>query len=199
MEPHFQSSSSTPDAPVGVAADLRAADFYNRAVLRDGTRVCVRAIRPDDKERLRVAFERLSPRTVRRRFFHSVTALTAERLSYLTELDFQDHVGLVLTVSERGGEMLIAVGRFVRVAPGADRAEVAFMVADDYQHRGAATLLLTLLVRVARARGVRELVADLLEENHEMLEVLENSNLPLTRSFVDGVRRVVPRLDPQDH
>ena len=197
MEPHLQSSSSTPDAPVGVGADLRAAEFYARAVLRDGTRVCVRAIRPDDKERLRVAFERLSPQTVQRRFFHPVTALTAETLQYLTELDFQDHVGLVLTRNERSGEIPIAVGRFVRVASGADRAEVAFVVADDYQHRGAATLLLTLLVRAARARGVRELVAHLLEENHEMLAVLKNSNLPQGQSFADGIRRVVMRLDLQ--
>ena len=47
-----------------------------RAALRDGTAVGVRAIRPDDKERLRIAFARLSPRSVYQRFFHPVTELT---------------------------------------------------------------------------------------------------------------------------
>jgi acetyltransferase len=195
MAPHFQSSSGVLHAPVGAGQQLCGPDFYSRAVLRDGTRVCVRAIRAEDKERLRVAFHRLSPRSVRQRFFCPVTELTGEVLQYLTELDFQDHVGLVLAVNDPAGEILVAVGRFVRVASGADRAEVAFVVADEYQHRGAATLLLTLLVRLARTRGVRELVAHVLEENREMLAVLESSNLPLRQSFENGVRRVVLNLE----
>ncbi len=166
-----------------------------RAVLRDGTPVCVRAIRPDDKERLRVAFARLSARSVYQRFFHPVNALTADDLRRLTEIDFRDHVGIVLTVGAGSDERLIAVGRYVRVVSGGDLAEVAFTVADDYQHRGAATLLLRELVAIARERGVRKFVALVLDDNRQMLEVFRRSKLPLRESFVDGARRVVLNLD----
>jgi hypothetical protein len=74
-------------------------------------------------------------------------------------------------------------------------AEVAFTVADDYQHRGAATLLLCELVAVARERGVRKFVAFVLNDNRQMLEVFRRSKLPLRESVVDGVRRVVLNLD----
>ena len=82
----------------------------------------MRAIRPDDKERLRTAFEGLSPESVYQRFFHQIRELTPGDLRHLTELDFRDHVGLVLTIEEDTGERLIAVCRFVRVTPGTDSA-----------------------------------------------------------------------------
>ena len=155
----------------------------------------MRAIRPDDKERLRVAFARLSARSVYQRFFHPVSALTADHLRRLTEIDFRDHVGIVLTVGAGSNERLIAVGRYVRVVSGGDLAELAFTVADDYQRRGAAMLLLRELVAVARERGIREFVALVLDDNRQMLEVFRRSKLPLRESFVDGARRVVLKLD----
>jgi RimJ/RimL family protein N-acetyltransferase len=172
----------------------QAAALHATAVLRDGTPVHLRAIRPDDKERLRIAFERLSPRSVYRRFFHPVTALTPAMLRQLTELDFRNHVGLVLSVEDEAGERLIAVARFVRVACRRDRAEFAITVADDYQNRGAATLLLQQLVRIARGGGVRELVAEVLEDNREMLELIRRSKLPCRQTSEDGVCRVVVSL-----
>jgi GNAT superfamily N-acetyltransferase len=180
-----------------VSAEAYAAGFRAQATLRDRTPVRVRAIRPDDKERLRIAFERLSPRSVYHRFFNPITELTDDALRHLTELDFRDHVGLGLTIGESSGERLIAVGRFVRVAPGADRAELAVTVADEYQHRGAATLLLRHLVGVARDGGVRELVADVLDDNQEMLEIIQNSKLPLQGTVAYGVHRTVLRLDAE--
>lgn len=181
-------------ARILVRRHSQPAVIHATAVLRDGTPVHLRAIRPDDKERLRIAFERLSPRSVYRRFFHPVTALTPAMLRQLTELDFRNHVGLVLSVEDEAGERLIAVARFVRVACRRDRAEFAITVADDYQNRGAATLLLQQLVRIARGGGVRELVAEILEDNREMLELIRRSKLPCRQTFEDGVCRVVVSL-----
>lgn len=196
MKPGFQSSPcSVPDTPGSASAAAYAAGFRARAALRDGTAVCVRAVRADDKERMRIAFERLSPQTVYKRFFHAMTDLTSENLREATELDFHDHVGLALTVGEGTSERLIAVAQFVRVAPGASCAEVAFVVADDYQHRGAATLLLQQLIHVARDLGVRDLLALVLDGNREMLEILENSGLSSRQTVEDGMRRVVLSLE----
>lgn len=190
-------ASSEPSSATAAAArpETCAASFCARAVLRDGTAVCVRAIRPDDKERVRKAFDTLSPQTVYKRFFHHMTDLTPGALREATELDFRDHVGLALTIGDETNERLIALGQFVRVAPGANCAEVAFVVADDYQRRGAATLLLQHLVRVARILGIRELLALVLEDNREMLGVFENSQLPLRQNLKEGVRSIVLSLD----
>lgn len=194
-------SESVPRTPSGTAdasAEQYAAGYRCEAVLHDGTKVSVRAIRADDKELLRIAFERLSPRSVYQRFFHYVTELTPGDLRQLTELDFRDHIGLVLTIEEEeAGERLIAVCRFVRVAPGADRAEVAFAVADEYQHRGAATLLLQKLIALARGCGVREFLAQILEDNVEMLRVFQDSQRPLRQRIEHGICHVVLSIDAE--
>ena len=178
------------DASARTSAESCAAGFRTFFVLRDRTPVCMRAIRADDKERLRIAFERLSTRSVYQRFFHPITELTPGELHRLTELDFRDHVGLVLTVEDEAGERLIAVARFVRVTPGADSAEVGFAVADEYQNRGAATLLLRELVAIAKDCGIRQFVAQVLEDNAEMLRVFHGCKLPLRQKIDGGVRRV---------
>ncbi len=175
---------------MSIDGDSRLAGLRSTAVLGDGTAVCVRAIRPDDKERLRIAFARLSPRSVYQRFFHTVNELSADDLRRLTEIDFRDQVAIVLTVGTGCDERLIAVGQYVCEVPGGSVAEVAFTVADDYQHCGAATLLLREIVAIARERGVRKFVAHVLSDNRAMLEVFRRSNLPLRESFGDGSCRV---------
>lgn len=183
----------------------RAAALHATVRLRDGTPVRLRAIRSNDKQRLCAAFEGLSPRSVYQRFLHPVTALTPDVLRRLTELDFQNHVGLVLSVEEGGSERLIAVGEYVRVADHSQRAEFAITVADAFQHRGAGTLLLQHLVDIARASGILELVADVLEDNQAMLDVIHATGLPCQKRTEGGVCRVVMRLAdagavmPADH
>jgi len=201
MKPSFGSCAGSPcnalprSARSLARAGMDASRLRLHAALRDGTAVCVRAIRPDDKARMRDAFGLLSPETVYKRFFHHLTELTPGVLRAATELDFHDHVGLAVTVGAGAGERLIAVAQLVRLVPGADRAEVAFVVVDDYQHRGAATLLLRHIVRCARRLGVREIFASVLPDNRAMLDVLEQSGLPLRQGFEEGVRRVVLSLE----
>jgi len=197
MNPFAQAPLNATKRSVGASADRCNAGFRTFTALRDGTPVCMRAIRPDDKDRLRLGFAQLSPQSVYQRFLHPVKELTIDYLRKLTELDFRNHVGLVLTVEEKGSETLVAVGRFVRLAPDADEAEVAFTVADKYQQRGAASLLMQSLIRFARACGIRKLVAILLQDNRAMFRVLENSKLPLRREFEDGNLRVVLDLGEQ--
>lgn len=158
-------------------------------ILRDGGSIRVRAIRPDDKERLLENFGRLSARSVYFRFFSAKRRLTEKELAYFTELDFKSHVALVATLWENGEEKIIGVGRyFVVDSPeGPRRAEVAFAVVDEHQGRGIGTLLLQHLAPIARANGVTEFEADTLGENNQMIEVFANSGFRVTRSLEEGI------------
>jgi hypothetical protein len=94
---------------------MTLAEYRAEATLRDGTAVLVRAIRPDDRAALREGFQHLSERTIYQRFFLAKHDLTDAELRYLTELDFHDHLGLVVEVPGAQGARLIAVGRAVRI------------------------------------------------------------------------------------
>jgi GNAT superfamily N-acetyltransferase len=163
------------------------------AILRDGGMVHIRAIRPDDKQRLLDGFHRLSDQSVYFRFFEPKQELTEKELSYFTEIDFIHHVALVVTLPDNEGERIIGVGRYIvfDTPPLAQRAEVAFTVADEHQGRGIGTLLLEHLVLIARAKGISTFEADVLAENHHMLGVFEQSGFQVQQSLVEpGVMHV---------
>jgi GNAT superfamily N-acetyltransferase len=139
--------------------------------LRDGSRIVVRPVRPDDRELLRAGFERLGPQSRYQRFLAPMADLSEEDITYLTDVDHHDHEALAAIDDETGAG--VGVARFVRSADRPDTAEAAVTVIDDWQGRGVGTALLDLLAERACAEGVVRFTALLLAENRDMLEVLE--------------------------
>ncbi|MGO9605484.1 MAG: N-acetyltransferase family protein [Candidatus Binataceae bacterium] len=172
-----------------------AASYLAMESLRDGSPIRVRAIRPDDKERLLEHFRGLSPQSVYFRFFEIKRTLGDEDLRRLTELDFADHVGLAATMDSDGGdERFIGVGRYLRSGEKS-RAEVAFAVLDEHQGRGIGTILLKHLGRIAQTNGIAQFTADVMGGNKQMLEVFANSGFRTHDSHESGTVRVVMDLD----
>ncbi len=188
--PALPSSAATDvsDDPAGYPHDLE------RDVAGDeGLRYRVRPIRPDDAARL-VAFHRqLSPHSVYMRFFTFHPTLTGAEVARFTTVDYVDRLALVATVGDR----LIAVGRFDR-APAATEAEVAFVVADEYQHHGIGSLLLDELARAAWQRGVEVFRADTLAENGAMLDVFRHAGFPVTSGIEYGTVTLRFPIAPTD-
>lgn len=132
--------------------------------LSDGTQITVRPIRPSDRDALAVGLTRLSPASVRARFLGPKDHFSQRELDYLTQVDGHDHVALVAEAADAPGRF-IAVGRYVRVAPGSDTAEVAITVADAWQGKGLGRLMGTLLAQAAGEHGVRQFTATMLADN----------------------------------
>lgn len=136
--------------------------------LRDGTRVVIRPIEPDDRVGLADGFERLSPESRYRRFFAAVAQLSERDLDHLTQVDHHDHEALVAIVEGTGEG--IGVARYVRTGP--DVAEPAMVVLDDWQGRGAGSRLLDALVERAREEGIRRFEAPVLAYNADAIHLL---------------------------
>jgi RimJ/RimL family protein N-acetyltransferase len=175
---------------------LDPAHYQVDETLQDGGLIHIRAIQPDDRERLLEHFHSLSEESVYYRFFGLKHSLTDQELTQFTQLDFVKHVGLVATGYADGLERLIGVSRYIR-NPDESHAEVAFAVSDADQGRGIATLLLDHLSRIARAAGVEVFEASVLSDNSRMLEVFDHSGLPLSRTTDGGTVRVTMRLNPR--
>ena len=156
------------------------------ATMLDGAAIRIRAIRPDDRERLQQHFRGLSERSVYFRFMGAKRDLSPGDLKRFTELDFKNHVGLAATLTDNGRERFIGVGRYI-VGGDPHRAEVAFAILDEFQGRGIATLLLEHLGLIADANGVAEFEADVLGENRQMLEVFAHNGFKILNSLDSGV------------
>jgi acetate---CoA ligase (ADP-forming) len=163
--------------------------YQSEEILRDGRSIVVRAIHPDDKDRLREHFQGLSSESIYLRFMGIKRELSDADLKRLTEVDFHDHVGLVATLSDGSHERFIGVGRYIR-KPATQRAEVAFAVLDEHQGRGIGSLLLEHLRRIAQAGRIEGFEAEVLSNNQRMLEVFAQSGFKVARAFDSGTVHV---------
>src|SRR5262245_13902792 len=170
-----------------------AASYSAVETLRDGRALEIRAFRPDDQDGLKAAAPRISPLSRYRRFFAIKKELTEREKAFFLNVDFVNHVALMALAQEAERKVIIGGGRYVVVQPG--KAEVAFMVVDDYQGQGVGAALMRHLVAVARAMGLRELVADVLAENAAMLKVFGKCGLPMQTSRQSEYVHVTLRLD----
>ena len=175
-----------------VNGKLDAAKYLVQETLNDGSKVTIRAIHPDDTERLVKAFLALEPQTIRLRFFYAKRSLTDADLRRLQNMDYQRYVGLAATVKNAGEEVIIGFGEYV--ARG-ESAEVGFVVEEDWQGRGVGSRLLQHLVRIALEHGVIQFEAEVLKENEPMLSVFRQSGLPMTTRNGDDAVLVTLVLD----
>jgi RimJ/RimL family protein N-acetyltransferase len=95
-------------------------------------------------------------------------------------------------LEEGGREVIIGGGRYVVGDPG--RAELAFVVVDQFQRQGVGATLMRHLVAIARDAGLKELTAEVLAENIAMLRVFEKSGLSFNAQRESGHVRVALRI-----
>jgi acetyl coenzyme A synthetase (ADP forming)-like protein len=142
-------------------------------VLRDGSTVRLRPVRPDDVQALREFFDGLDPASQAFRFFSG--AIDTERAAHLlASVDYRGHYGLI---ASRGADHR-PIGHGMYVEIGEDKAEVAFAVADELQGHGLGTILLAHLAEVADENGISTFVAEVLPRNHRMIEMFRESGFP---------------------
>ena len=137
--------------------------------LRDGREVEIRALRPDDKDDMLAAVGRTGTQSLQRRFFVVKRGFSDKEIAFFVNIDFANHVALVALAEEEGRRVIIGGGRYIVTEPG--KAEIAFVVIDDYQGQGIGTLLMRHLAVIARKAGLKELIAEVLPENAAMRKV----------------------------
>jgi acetate---CoA ligase (ADP-forming) len=141
------------------------------AVLRDGSSIHLRAARREDEAALLAFLQALAMESRRMRFAGLVSDLEGLAHRWADPPARED----CSLVGEAAGR-IIAHASYNVVDP--DLAEVAFLVADDFQGRGIATLLLEELAERAHDAGISTFYAEVLPENARMLEVFRESGFP---------------------
>jgi acetate---CoA ligase (ADP-forming) len=160
-------------------------------VLRDGSTLHLRPVRPDDAPRLLELFHRMSPQSLYYRFM-AVPRLDLEKTATFARIDYDKDFVLV---GDCGGR-LGAVAGYYRADQQDDHAEVAFSIADELQGRGIGTKLLERLAAIGRERGVRVFDAYVLGDNQRMMDVFVESGFGVSQQLDHGVFHVSLSLAP---
>ncbi|MFB3737609.1 MAG: GNAT family N-acetyltransferase [Candidatus Velamenicoccus archaeovorus] len=165
--------TSVSEYPAYLASDV---------VLRDGSTVRIRPARPSDATRVEDYLIGLSPETRRLRFWGTAIDVraVAERV---VDVDYRDHITLLVLSGGDEGRM-IGGAQYTRIEGG--RAEIGLSVADEWQGRGIGSILLGQLAQAAAEHGITVFVAEVLPENHTMVNVFRNSGFPVSIRATPG-------------
>ena len=186
---------SKPDPRDGTTTDeipLPPGHWSSDVILRDGRTAQIRPIRPEDAGLLEEFYARVSDESKYYRFFSPMPNLSARDVHRFTHVDHHDRVGLVMISQQQ----IIGVGRYDVVEPR--EAEVAFLVEDQHQGRGIGQLLLEHLVQAGRDNGIERFIAEVLPDNHRMIQNFRDAGYRIASGYADGVITLEFSIDPTD-
>jgi len=142
---------------------------------KDGSRVVLRPIRPEDEPLLVQFHGGLSERTVALRYFHALklsTRVAHERLTRICFIDYDREMALVADREdpESGRHEILGVGRLSKLRR-TDAAEFALLISDRFQNQGLGTALLAQLIQIGRQEKIGRIFGVILPENVAMRHV----------------------------
>jgi len=138
--------------------------------LSHGLTIVVRPLAGGDVETVAAVFARLGDESRRRRFNAAKPCLSDKELSELARIDATHHALVAHVV---GDPRPAALAQLVRT--NRESAEIAFVVADEHQHRGIGSALTGMLLDDARAAGITEISALASGDNRAALALIRRS------------------------
>ena len=155
-------------------------------LLEDGTLLNVRPIHPTDEPNMRQLFYALSQETIYYRFMSRMTSIPRKQIQDFIYIDHRNEVAVVCTVPAPFGDEFVGIGRYY-LHSKSNRAEVAFVVHDDWQNKGIGSFLLRHLMGIARRSGIQGFTAEVLRENDAMQRVFNKAPGTVRSHLSDNV------------
>ncbi len=155
-------------------------------LLKDGTEIAFRPIHPTDEPRMRDLLYDLSQETIYYRFMSHQERFGQRQIQNFVYIDHRQDVAIVGILPEVHGDEIIAVGRYY-LDEHTNRAEVAFVVRDEWQNKGLGTFVFKHLVNIAKANGISGFTAEVLRNNNRMQAIFNHSGLNVTSAIEEGV------------
>jgi acetyltransferase len=162
---------------------MRPPDFHD-AFEVDGNLIIIRTMRPEDRKIEQDFVQHLSVKSRYNRFHSTVKELSPVWLERFTNVNYPHEMALVATTEANGVELEIGVARYAR-DENSTAAEMAIVVADEWQRRGIATRLLQGLWSCAQVAGISGFRASVLADNRSMYALARKLGYNLSSNNTD--------------
>lgn len=172
--------------------------YAGQIVLKDGTKLNVRPIRPEDEPEYVRFHATLSDQSVYRRYFFPLTLESRVQHDRLTRMCFIDYDRQMALIAERpsSGDSaveMVGVARLIKI-PGKNAGEVAVIVGDAYQRRGIGSVLVQRLIQFAKDEKLDVLTASFLAENQPIARLFRKEGFSFREGADLEVREVALRI-----
>jgi acetyltransferase len=157
--------------------------YVGTMTLEDGEELTVRPIRPEDEPAIAKFHEKLSERTVNKRYFQPMNLrqrTSHERLTHICFIDYDRQMALIAeTKGGKSGPEIVGVSRMSK-QHGTNAAYTAVIIRDDYQGKGLGTDLFRRALEVARDEGLKHVHCNMLAEDQEMQHICKKLGFRIT-------------------
>lgn len=142
--------------------------YRKNVCLKNGTVLFIRPIRGADARDLGRFFEMLSEDSIFCRFGLRGVYMSQERLTWLCQVDYdRDFAFLAVVPGEK--EHIVGEVRLNRLAME-DKAELSFIIADQWQGKGVGNLLMEFCLGVAKEIGLTTVLMVIMKSNIRMIQ-----------------------------
>jgi RimJ/RimL family protein N-acetyltransferase len=165
---------------------IASQEMNTTMLLEDGTQINFRPVHLTDEPRMRDILYALSQETLYYRFMTHSQRFGHKQIQNFVYVDHRKDAAIVGTVPEAHGEKIIAIGRYY-LDEKTNRAEVAFIVRDEWQNKQIGTFLFRHLVTIAKRNGIAGFSAEVLRENKRMQAIFLHCGFTVKSSLEEDV------------
>ncbi len=159
-------------APLHLVISSYPNEYEGWTTTKDGVKLFVRPIKPEDASLFEDMFKSLSPQSVYFRFFAPLKQLSPSMLAIFTQVDYDRQIALVATQElppeQGGGEQMLGIARII-LERDPKHAEFSVLVRDKWHGHGVGAALLSRCLDVSKDYGIEKVWGIVLTENTQML------------------------------
>ena len=178
--------------PANFAVRPYPSQWQRHIEVKDGWRVFVRPIRPEDEPLIHELLRHVTSHDLRLRFFAAMKEFTHEFIARLTQLDYARAMAFVAL-----DDVTHEIVGVVRIHSDSiyETGEYAILLRSDLKGRGLGWALMQLIIEYARSEGLKTISGDVLQENTVMLTMCRDLGFEVKADPVEhGICNVKLRL-----
>jgi acyl-CoA hydrolase len=165
---------------------IASQEMNTTMLLEDGTQINFRPVHLTDEPRMRDILYALSQETLYYRFMTHSQRFGHKQIQNFVYIDHRKDAAIVGTVPEAHGEEIIAMGRYY-LDEKTNRAEVAFIVRDEWQNKRIGSFLFKHLVTIAKRNGIGGFSAEVLRDNKRMQAIFLHCGFTVKSNLEEDV------------
>jgi acetyltransferase len=154
--------------PANFAVRPYPSQWQRHLEMKDGRRIFVRPIRPEDEPLIHELLRHVTSEDLRLRFFAPIKEFSHEFIARLTQIDYARAMAFV--AFDRDTNEIVGV---VRIHSDSiyQNGEYAILLRSDLKGRGLGWALMQLIIEYAKSEGLKAISGDVLQQNTVMLEM----------------------------
>jgi acyl-CoA hydrolase/RimJ/RimL family protein N-acetyltransferase len=160
-------------------------NYISTMELKNGKTIRFRPLLPSDEFAFRNFFYSLQAHTIYYRFFSKLKSFSHEFVQkQWATVDYRKNMSIIGLVQKGGHKEIMAIGSYAQEEE--NRAEVAFVIREDFQGMGIASYLLEVLEKIAKENNYTGFSASVLAENAAMIRVFKKRYPNLKTKMMSG-------------